>query len=298
MAIENILDSVDRAVVEAVQRPYRTRQCNSVGGGCINACYRLTGETSSYFVKVNNEDCLDMFRSEVAGLTEIAASESVKVPSPISTGLADGYSFLVLDWLELENRKSSSDKLLGELLAKMHAQRHAYFGWHQNNSIGSSQQINTPKNDWVKFWRENRLAFQLELAESNGFGASLAESGAQLCDGVDKFFNAYPVFPSLLHGDLWAGNAARDPAGNAVIFDPACYYGDREVDLAMTELFGGFGKDFYQSYNANLGLDAGYKVRKTLYNFYHILNHLNIFGSSYLGQAELMVRRLLAELRG
>ena len=239
-----------------------------------------------------------MFQAEADGLKEIAASESVNVPLPITLGRAEGYSFLVLDWLELEYREALSDKQLGERLAKMHAQPEAYFGWHRNNTIGSSQQVNSPNNDWGKFWRENRLAFQLDLANSNGFGRELAESGARLCDGVDEFFNDYPVFPSLLHGDLWAGNAARDNTGNPVIFDPACYYGDREVDLAMSELFGGFDREFYQSYNANLSMDSGYKVRKTLYNLYHVLNHLNIFGSAYLKQAVSMVRQLLAELRG
>ncbi|MGZ8947750.1 MAG: fructosamine kinase family protein, partial [Methylococcaceae bacterium] len=171
-----------------------------------------------------------------------------------------------------------------------------YFGWHRDNTIGSTLQINNQSNDWLTFWREQRLGFQLKLAGNNGYGGSLQANGECLCSDMAILFNDYMPQPSLLHGDLWAGNAAVDKLGSPVIFDPACYYGDREADLAMTELFGGFSRDFYAAYQAVWPLDDGYDVRKTLYNLYHILNHLHLFGGGYLRQAESMMAMLLSEI--
>ena len=136
----------------------------------------------------------------------------------------------------------------------------------------------------------------MQLAAAQGYGGSLQKQGEKLSEKLAGLFHGYQPQASLLHGDLWGGNAAADQHANPVIYDPACYYGDREADIAMTELFGGFGAEFYAAYQAEWPLDAGYKVRKTLYNLYHILNHLNLFGRGYLGQADAMLARLLAEL--
>jgi len=188
----------------------------------------------------------------------------------------------------------ATDELLGRQLAALHRVTHTRFGWHRDNTIGSTPQINTQKNDWVTFYREQRLRYQLELAAENGYGGSLQRRGEQLLERLPAFFISYRPRPSLLHGDLWGGNHAALTDGTPVIFDPAVYYGDREADLAMTELFGGFGSGFYSAYRAAWPLDPGYRVRKDLYNLYHVLNHLNLFGGGYRGQAEQMVDRLLA----
>jgi fructosamine-3-kinase len=179
----------------------------------------------------------------------------------------------------------------------MHRQAQPYFGWRRDNTIGSTLQLNSSSDDWLTFWREQRLGFQLKLAANNGYGGSLQAKGERLCSDMAVFFEHYSPHPSLLHGDLWAGNAAVDKQGRPVVFDPACYYGDREADLAMTELFGGFSPDFYSAYQAEWPLDHGYSLRKTFYNLYHSLNHLNLFGGGYLRQAESMMAQLLAEIR-
>ena len=185
---------------------------------------------------------------------------------------------------------------LGQRLAGLHRSSAERFGWHRDNTIGATPQSNRWTASWIEFWRTQRLGFQLELAARNGYGGSLQRRGEQLLAQLDALL-AHDPAPSLLHGDLWGGNAAATPAGEPVLFDPACYYGDREADLAMTELFGGFAPAFYSAYRDTWQVDAGYAVRRDLYNLYHVLNHLNLFGGGYRAQAEGMIERLLSEVR-
>ncbi|TXL12409.1 hypothetical protein BMR05_15450 [Methylococcaceae bacterium HT4] len=196
-----------------------------------------------------------------------------------------------------EGINQTTQQQLGRQLAELHQTRQDYFGWHHDNFIGSNQQRNTRDNNWVNFWQEQRLMAQLKLASENGYTGKIQQQGEQLCLLIPEFFSSYQPQASLLHGDLWSGNAAADAEGRAIIYDPACYYGDRETDIAMTELFGGFSADFYAAYEEAWPLDSGYKTRKTLYNLYHILNHLNLFGSGYLCQAERMMQPLITEIR-
>ena len=267
------------------------------GGGCINSALRLQGDSQEYFVKLNRRELAHMFEAEAEGLQEIVATQAVRAPQPVCHGIAGDQAFLVMECLQLRANKAASDRQLGRQLAAMHDIQQPFFGWHRNNTIGSTHQPNERSDDWSTFWTERRLGFQLELAASGGFGGRLQREGEKLLGRIPGLLRGHEPEPSLLHGDLWGGNYAQDDAGQPVIFDPACYYGDREADLAMTELFGGFGGDFYAAYREVHPLDAGYAVRKTLYNLYHILNHLNLFGGGYLGQAESMIGRLLAETR-
>ena len=156
--------------------------------------------------------------------------------------------------------------------------------------IGDTTQRNAQVSDWVTFFREHRLRYQITLAERNGL--HLTEASA-LLDQLDRFFLTYEPVPSLLHGDLWSGNIGFDRQGLPVVYDPAVYYGDRETDIAFTELFGGLGTSFYQSYHATYPLDPGYDERRDLYNLYHILNHYNLFGGGYGTQAKRVIQRLL-----
>ena len=183
----------------------------------------------------------------------------------------------------------------GRQLAAMHRNGRERFGWHRDNTIGSTPQPNASSADWIKFWREQRLGFQLRLAARNGHGGRLQSQGEKLLECFPALIDHDPQ-PALLHGDLWGGNLGYDSDGHPVIYDPAVYYGDREAELAMTELFGGFPGHFYAAYEEAWPLEPGYRVRKTLYNLYHILNHLNMFGGGYLGQAQRMIDRLLAEV--
>lgn len=284
--------------IEAVTgQPFKVMSAHALSGGDINSAFRLQGGGKSYFVKLNRADLVTMFEAEFAGLQDIARTQTVRVPAPVVCGKTPEHSFLVLENLELGSPNKASDRLLGQQLALMHRQQQPYFGWHRDNTIGSTLQLNSQSNDWLTFWREQRLGFQLKLAADKGYGGKLQADGERLCCAMAALFDNYLPQPSLLHGDLWAGNAGADKQGVPVIFDPASYYGDREADLAMTELFGGFGKDFYAAYQAVWPLDHGYGVRKTFYNLYHILNHLNLFGGGYSRQAESMMARLLSEIR-
>jgi fructosamine-3-kinase len=236
-----------------------------------------------------------MFEAEAAGLAEIARSATVRVPLPLCSGANEDASWLVLEHIELRSANSGGMRELGRRLALLHIVTSERFGWSRDNTIGATPQCNTPQADWIAFWREQRLGFQLELAARNGHGGRLQERGALLMEKLPAFFERYAPAPSLLHGDLWGGNAGFDADGAPVIYDPAVYYGDREADVAMTELFGGFTPDFYSGYRDEFPLDAGYARRKDLYNLYHVLNHLNLFGGGYGAQAERIIERLLAD---
>lgn len=284
-------EEVGRQIAAATGTAFRLRDQRAVGGGCINQAYRLQGDGNvSYFVKVNQATGLEMFTAEAEGLREILASQSVRAPAPICWGTSGGHAFLAMEYLPLGG--GTGGRALGERLAAMHRAEADRFGWHRDNTIGSTPQPNAWTPVWVDFLRDQRLGFQLDLAGD----ARLRRGGDRLLARLDEFFTDYQPRPSLLHGDLWGGNASATQDGEPVIFDPAVYFGDREADLAMTELFGGFGQDFYAAYRSAWPLDPGYASRKTLYNLYHILNHHNLFGGGYAGQAERMIQRLLAEL--
>lgn len=287
---------ITQHISNATGLPCVYKSVQSLAGGDINVAYKLQCQDRAYFVKLNRSALLAMFEAECAGLHEIGLANAVQVPKPVVVGDTGQQAFLVLDYIPLSSKNAQADRRLGQQLAMLHKQSKPYFGWQQDNTIGSTPQINPANHNWVDFWREQRLGFQLQLAAQNGFSGRLQSHGQRLLADLDTFFTDYQPQPCLLHGDLWGGNAASDEAGQPVIFDPACYYGDRETDIAMTELFGGFSADFYAAYNAVYALDTGYQVRKTLYNLYHVLNHVNLFGSGYLGQAERAIASLLAEI--
>jgi fructosamine-3-kinase len=270
-------------------------QQGSVGGGCINQAARIRYGDTTYFVKLNSASGHDMFAAEAQGLQELRRCDALKIPAPVCYGSDSQSAWLVMENLELGGRGNAG--ALGEGLASLHRITRDEYGWDRDNTIGSTPQENAWMDDWIEFWRERRLRFQLELAGRKGAGNALTSRGETLLDEFPALFGDYSPAASLLHGDLWSGNFAYTLQGEPAIFDPAVYYGDREADLAMTELFGGFGGDFYTAYNNAWPLDPGYKVRKTLYNLYHILNHYNLFGGGYAAQAQGMIDSLLSETR-
>ena len=287
--------AICEAISYASGAPFELARSNSVGGGDINSAYRLEGKDGAqYFVKLNDAGKQTMFAAESAGLKEMAQTHSVRVPQPVAHGVTGPLAYIVLEYLEFGGRGDAAQ--LGAQLAEMHRASAPQFGFEIDNTIGATPQPNGWMNDWVEFLRERRLEFQFRLAQKNGYGGKLQDLGEKLLEALPAFFEGYTPAPSLLHGDLWGGNHAYLKDGTPVIFDPAPYYGDREADIAMTELFSGFDSGFYSAYRSNFPLDAGYGVRKTLYNLYHILNHANLFGSGYARQAEGMVQRLLAEV--
>lgn len=281
----------------ATEMPFVAEKISSVGGGCVNETYRIEGSGQRFFVKLNNANSLDMFAAEAAGLQEIHGSRTLRVPMPVCWEKNRFKAWLVLEYLSMGGVTAADATALGSGLAAMHRLSSQKFGWERENTIGATPQINEFSSDWVSFWREFRLGYQLKLAQVNGYSGKLQTQGEQLMVRLESFFPGPKPAASLLHGDLWSGNYGFDSAGQPVLFDPAVYYGDRETDIAMTELFGGFSAIFYAAYREAYPLDPGYATRKTLYNLYHILNHLNLFGGGYLHQAEQMMRRLLAEVR-
>lgn len=286
-----IADHISRVSGE----PFAPKSPKAIGGGCINSTFRLDSGQHSYFIKLNHADRLEMFEAESDGLNELAASHSIRVPTPLCHGVAGNQTYLVMEYIHLGRPGSHSAELAGRQLAMLHQQTRQTFGWHRDNTIGSTLQPNRNDTDWIRFWQEQRLGFQLRLAARNGYRGQLQRQGDKLADKLDQLIGHAPK-PSLLHGDLWGGNLAYDREGQPIVYDPAVYYGDREADVAMTELFGGFPQAFYAAYREAWPLDSGYPVRRELYNLYHILNHLNLFGGGYLAQAQGMIDRLLSEL--
>jgi len=264
-----------------------------VSGGCVNSAYQIESSKEKYFVKLNTANKLAMFEAEAEGLGELAKANALRVPEAVCTGIIQSQSYIVMEALALGGRGSMQD--FAEQLVKMHRYSHSQFGWHRENTIGSTLQNNQSTTDWQAFFNEHRLGFQLGLAKKNGANKRLLDKGERVQSELTKFFAGYNPEVSLLHGDLWSGNYAFTREGEPAVFDPATYYGDREADIAMTELFGGFSHDFYSHYNELWLLDSGYPIRKTLYNLYHILNHFNMFGGGYESQSEGMCDQLLAK---
>ena len=260
-----------------------------VAGGCINSACVVGDGVRRFFVKRNAASALDMFLAEADGLRELAAAQAIRVPLPIAADVAEQAAFLVLEFLSLT--RAPDPRRLGGELAALHRRAGAHYGWHRDNTIGATPQENSPAGEWWQFWRDRRLRPQFERAYRNGHDHLRNEAERLLAARPDALAGHEPV-ASLLHGDLWGGNAAGLGDGTPVLFDPAVYYGDREADLAMTELFGGFARDFYAAYREAWPLAPGYEERKPLYNLYHLLNHLNLFGASYLGQVRACLKRI------
>jgi protein-ribulosamine 3-kinase len=264
--------------------------------GGVSACLRWASDGGPMFIKSAGADRAWAFEAEAYGLRALAAASAIRVPRVLGAGVASNRAWLALEWIDLVPPTRNSEVRLGELLAGQHRTTSPTFGWHCTSTIGLTEQRNDPDADWNRFYAARRLGFQLDLAESTGRGGRLIERGRRLCECVPVLLGGHSPVPSLLHGDLWAGNHAEDSNANPVIFDPAVYFGDREADIAMTRLFGGYGREFYAAYEGAWPLEPGAAARVPLYNLYHVLNHFNLFGGGYGGQAEDMIERLLAEV--
>jgi fructosamine-3-kinase len=289
-------------ITQATGKHFEMVSRQTISGGCINQAYLVSNvggasprsNRERYFVKLNQSSLVDMFVAEAKGLSEIAATETIKVPIPICWGVTEEHSYLVLEYLDLTTEANPQNwTQMGRNLAALHHYQMSNslkFGWDIDNTIGSTPQINTWEKDWATFFANHRIGYQLQLAQSKGGNFPKA---AQIIAKIPELLANYHPKPSLVHGDLWSGNASFTTAGVPVIFDPAIYWGDREVDVAMAALFGGFPNAFYQGYNDVYPLDPDYSTRKILYDLYHILNHYNLFGGNYQAQANNIIDRLL-----
>ena len=265
-------------------------------GGDINESYYLKSKNGAqFFIKTNAKRLVSMFAAEAEGLAAIATSESIRVPEVIVYDQTETESFLVLEYLELCSTRDHEK--FGRQLAAMHRCTKSNFGWHRSNTIGSTVQINSLNPDWCEFWINCRLRPQLAFAQSKACSHELLDLGEKLMQKSQDLFVGHKPQSSLLHGDLWGGNASTLADGTPVIFDPAVYFGDREADLAMMELFGGFSKECFSAYFEVLPIDqAGYVLRKQYYNLYHLLNHFNLFGGGYQQRCINDMQKILAEI--
>lgn len=254
-------------------------------GGCIAQSYLIKTESSEYFTKFSTIQN-GMFPIEARGLKELSLQDKIQIPKVISFT----ENFLILEKIEVKSPANGFWKKFGKSLAQLHQVASGEFGFYENNFIGSTPQINTKKQNWADFFWENRIRYQLESAQGKNFLSEVDIS--ELENTTMKLLRDYHPSPSLLHGDLWSGNFLCSENNLPVLIDPAVYYGDREADLAMTRLFGGFSPEFYESYNKEFPLHEEWKARLPLYQLYHVLNHINLFGSSYEAQALGLIANL------
>ena len=273
-----------------VDRPIRA---TLLGRGVGQGTWRIDAGALRCFLKLGPQENADRLECEADGLAALADAAAVRVPGVIACGRSDDAAFLLLEWLDLSG--PADWPAFGRRLATLHRSTGDRHGWHRDNYIGASPQRNVLCADWPAFFRDHRLGFQLELARHNRLDRALCERGACLQERIDDLLGrGVAVVPSLLHGDLWSGNAGF-VAGEPVLFDPAVHWGDRVADLAMIELFGGFPRAFHQAYQEAWPLPQDSGLRLELYKLYHVLNHANIFGGGYVQQALSMIEDLLAQ---
>ena len=290
----SLLESIQNGLGASLGETIDLNWARDLSGGDINQAALIESRDKKWFVKYRSDAPRGMFEAEALALAEMSAAECIRVPAAIAWGEDNNTAWLVLEYLELTSSGPAS--LLGEQLAALHDVTSDSFGWSHNNYIGTTPQLNRRSDNWVEFWRNCRLKPQLMMARETGLRTRLFDRGERLLAGLDQLMRDHEPAASLLHGDLWAGNKAYTPAGQPVIFDPASYYGDRETDIAMTELFGGFEPEFHAAYQAHSPLPDGYPLRRDLYKLYHVLNHLNLFGAAYLSRSENIIDGLLAHI--
>ena len=257
---------------------------------------KVSGADVHYFIKTGSLNDLALLMSEKIGLETLAVAGAIKVPKVFFVGETSTCSFLICEYLDLKKDNLLSGEILGKQLALLHQNSNEFFGLSEDNWIGLSPQKNHWHENWISFFKKYRLQPQLTWVFEHGYRSSLEEKAERLMEALPLFFGQHKPKPSLLHGDLWSGNWGTINNTTPVVFDPAIYYGDREADLAMTKLFGGFPQVFYDAYNYEWALDYGFKVRQNLYNLYHLLNHLTLFGEVYLRQTIDVLEQLLSEI--
>jgi protein-ribulosamine 3-kinase len=272
----------------------KIKSVSSVSGGCISDAYRITDDKGNNFFLKLNPSPKDLYIKESNGLRELKKANVIRVPAVISCN----EEFLLTEFISQGSRSKKFFEDFGRKFAELHRYTGEKFGFYENNYIGSNPQLNianeVEENNWVSFYFNKRILYQFKLAEKNGYAEKELREGISSIEKIiHKIIDSSLEPPSLLHGDLWGGNYMVDENGNACIIDPAVYYGHREADLAMTKLFGGFSTEFYNAYNEAYPLKEGYELRESIYKLYHVLNHLNLFGTSYYSHAISLIHQYI-----
>ena len=250
---------------------------SSIVGGCINNAIKINTNKGDFFVKWNTNSKANMFQSEYSGLKVLKDTNTIRIPNV----LCFDDDFLILEFIPPSNPNNAFWEVFGQKLALMHKQTHSKFGLDFDNYIGSLYQDNTQNKNWTEFFIQNRLQAQLSIGNFSG----------TLLSDIDKLFQKLPNLfpnekPALLHGDLWSGNFLAKNGDTPMLIDPAIYYGNREMDIAMSKLFGGFNSDFYFAYNESRPLENGWGERMQICNLYPLLVHVNLFGGAYINQVK------------
>lgn len=275
---------------ESIRKPFEIIKSIPLSGGCIHQARALYADNETpLFLKYCPCAGISLLQTEANALHAILNTQTVRVPRPILCEIVEESACLVLEFVEFENGSTQNWQRLGKQLAQLHRTTTDTFGWHEDNWIGNTPQLNTPSADWITFFRDSRIAPQLNLAAQNGHPF---RHGPELQRKIPALLKNHSPQPALIHGDLWAGNVGFANNG-PIIFDPAAHFADRECDLAMTRLFGGFPTAFYAAYENEWPLPQDASVRLALYQLYHILNHANLFQGAYLQQAQSLINQLL-----
>lgn len=283
--------AISKQLSETLMFSFDITEKVKVHGGDISNCYMISDGEQRYFIKINERDFISRFEAEAECIKALRKSSTVSLPELVHVGKSKEHSFLILNYLPtkpMDDPKQSY--LFGQQLANLHAWgEQKEYGFDFDNYLGSTLQPNKWDKKWSRFFAEQRIGWQLQLMREKGIELVDISDFTRL---VQDRLQSHTPRPSLLHGDLWNGNVACSAFG-PICYDPASYWGDRECDVAMTELFQGFLPEFYQGYQSILPLDSSYEERKDIYNLYHVLNHYNLFGGHYLDMAERAVNKIL-----
>ena len=281
------------AIARALGLDQHGLEVDPVPGGDIAEASLLRTRDVQVFVKTLPLAQAGLLSAEQDGLEALAETGCIRVPRVIKRGMFDGFSWLALEFLSLEPRDARSDARLGKALARLHANGADEFGWRRSNYIGRTPQPNTRNSDWTSFFAVQRLDPQFDRLRRAHPDSGWRDLKAAVLEAWDEVAADHDPQPALIHGDLWRGNAAALSDGTPVLYDPAVHFADRECDLAMAHLFGGFDDAFFEAYDAAWPLPDGYALRRHFYKLYHMLNHANLFGGPYVSAAEKLCRRVL-----
>jgi len=288
---DEIKKSVESILTADFEKPVYISEVQSIGGGCINEANSLNTNIGRFFIKHNSATAFPgMFEKEAAGLKLLSDTKTIEIPKVVCTSESGTYSFLLLQFIENGTPGRNFWNDFGTKLTNLHRNSSEYFGLDHDNYIGSLVQKNTPHTDFINFFISERIEPQLKDARNKG---AFNQSDTRYFDSLFKtLHNIIPAEkPSLNHGDLWNGNYMVSANGTACLIDPAVYYGHRESDIAMTQLFGGFHPEFYQSYNQSWPMEKGWQKRMDIFNLYPLLVHVNLFGGGYTGQVLRIIRQ-------
>ena len=288
---QNLSDDWQKAIESSNGKKVEIQRVSIVGGGSINDARRIQSSEGTFFAKINSaKEYPGMFEAESSGLEFLRNVSSFRVPAPIATGVTEDIQWILMENINSTNRKPDFWEKFGRNLAEMHKQSADEFGLAEDNYLGSLIQKNDRRKTWEAFFSEMRISPQLEMAKEKGLATSeFLRLFDKMLSRVERYFPTEP--PAAVHGDLWTGNFMTDSHGEAVIFDPAVYYGHREMDLGMSKLFGGFDKRFYDAYHEVYPLESGWEERIHVANLYPLLAHVNLFGGSYTGQVIQILRK-------